>query len=175
MRLVITAKNFKLTKSIKNFVEEKFKKLEGLVPTNEHVSINFEVDKMEHKAQGWMFINKSLVKVTVKEKDLYVAIDNLVDKLKFHISRAIEKSHETTHESIRLLENPKENFAEENEGRKIVKRKSFEMKPMMEEEAILQMELLGHSFFMFFNAETDSMCLLYKRKDGNYGLIEGIS
>ena len=56
--------------------------------------------------------------------------------------------------------------------RKIVKRKIFEMKPMFEDEAILQMEMLGHSSFMFFNAKIEKMCLLYKRKDGNYGLIE---
>lgn len=55
---------------------------------------------------------------------------------------------------------------------KIVKRKVFEMKPMFEDEAILQMEMLGHDFFMFFNADTGKMCMLYKRKDGNYGLIE---
>lgn len=55
---------------------------------------------------------------------------------------------------------------------KIVKRKVFEIKPMFEEEAILQMELLGHKSFMFYNANIDKMCLLYKRKDGNYGLIE---
>lgn len=55
---------------------------------------------------------------------------------------------------------------------KIVKRKVFEMKPMFEDEAILQIEMLGHDFFMFFNADTGKMCMLYKRKDGNYGLIE---
>lgn len=55
---------------------------------------------------------------------------------------------------------------------RIVKRKIFEMKPMYEDEAILQMEMLGHSSFMFYNAATGKMCLLYKRKDGNYGLIE---
>lgn len=55
---------------------------------------------------------------------------------------------------------------------KIVKRKKFEMKPMFEEEAILQMEMLGHSSFMFFNAAIEKMCLVYKRKDNNYGLIE---
>lgn len=55
---------------------------------------------------------------------------------------------------------------------KIVKRKVFEMKPMYEEEAILQMETLGHASFMFYNADIENMCLLYKRKDGNYGLIE---
>mgnify|MGYP000958287573 CR=1 FL=1 len=57
---------------------------------------------------------------------------------------------------------------------KIVKRKQFEMKPMYEEEAIAQMEMLKHSSFMFLNADTDEMCLLYKRKDGNYGIIERI-
>lgn len=56
--------------------------------------------------------------------------------------------------------------------KKIVKRKIFKMKPMFEEEAILQMEMLGHNSFMFFNANIEKMCLLYRRKDGNYGLIE---
>ena len=65
-----------------------------------------------------------------------------------------------------------ENFEEEEEPSDIVKRKVIELKPMDEEEAILQMELLGHNFFVFKNVETDTICIIYKRKDNNYGLID---
>ena len=103
--------------------------------------------------------------------DLYAAIDLTVDKLE----RQIRKNKTKINSKIKrnIIQNfemdLEDNFEEDS---KVLKRKKVDMKPMDEEEAILQMEMLGHSFFVFKNADTDSICVLYLRKDGNYGIIE---
>ena len=104
--------------------------------------------------------------------DLYAAIDLTVDKLE----RQIRKNKTKINSRIKrnVIQNfemdLEDNFEEDNSV--VLKRKKIDMKPMDEEEAILQMNMLGHSFFVFKNADTDSICVLYLRKDGNYGIIE---
>ncbi|WP_180953930.1 ribosome hibernation-promoting factor, HPF/YfiA family [Bacillus sp. M6-12] len=178
MKLNITAKNFELTKGITQFVEEKFERLTKKVDKNTTLHVTLSTSKEGQKAEVMLHVAGQLLKMEAVHSDLYVSINTLIDKVNYQVNKRIEKSNKRTHETIRYAENIKLNEGDEDitmeQKEPIVKRKQFDMKPMMEEEAILQMEMLGHSFFFFFNGETDTMCLLYKRKDGNYGLIESV-
>ena len=118
-------------------------------------------------------VRKIILRREERDKDLYAAIDLVCDKLE----RQIRKN------KTRMNKKPvKPNLVDFNisfevdkqelDNNKVVKRKKLEMKPMDEEEAILQMELLGHEFFVYQDIDAENVCILYKRKDGNYGIIE---
>jgi putative sigma-54 modulation protein len=176
MKTTITTKNFELTKSIETFVKEKFERLAKKVDKDTIIQITLSTGKEGQKAEALLYVAGHPLKMESVHENLYVSIDNLIDKVNYQVNKLTDKSHERKYESIRYLKENVEGDDEETMEQKqpIVKRKQFDMKPMMEEEALLQMEMLGHSFFFFFNGETDTMCLLYKRKDGNYGLIESV-
>ena len=163
-----------VTDAIKDYAEEKLGKLEKY----------FKDDEITANVLTRVRGNSQIVEVTIptskfvlrseeENEDLYAAIDLVSDKLE----RQIRKNKTRLNRNVK--ENVKEfNFdyvledTEEESKEKIVKRKNIEMKPMDEEEAILEMELLGHSFFVYKDMDTNSVCVLYKRKDGDYGLIE---
>jgi putative sigma-54 modulation protein len=103
--------------------------------------------------------------------DMYSSIDNVVDKLEKQIMKHRTRLERRTHEgSLRLMNVPSE-VVEEDEPQ-VVRTKRFAVKPMDADEAVLQMDLLGHDFFVFRNADSNEVNVVYKRKDGNYGLIE---
>ena len=112
---------------------------------------------------------KLILRSEEADKDLYAAIDKVTDKLERRI-RKNKTRNMRTKEAIAFVEF--ETTEEEDKEEKIVKRKTINLKPMNEEEAILQMNLLGHEFFIFENSDTDGKSLLYKREDGNYGIID---
>lgn len=173
MKLSITARNFELTQGLKDAIEKKMKKFQKFVDESQRVQVTMEVHRNYQKIEIMFYLDGTFIKEEVKEEDLYTALDVAVDNLKYKLSKfAYKRCHkECGKNSLEALPNYEE---VEEQPIPVIKRKRFNMKPMFEEEAILQMEMLGHEFFMFFNAETETMCLLYKRKDGNYGLIEGI-
>lgn len=119
--------------------------------------------------------DKFILRSEEEDKDLYAAIDLVTDKLERQIRKNktrlkkqnIDNKYKDFNFDYELL-----NEEESSEEEKIVKRKNIEMKPMDEEEAILEMNLLGHEFFVYKDMHTNNICIIYKRKDGNYGLIE---
>lgn len=173
MKYNIRGDKMVVTDAIRDYAEEKLGKLEKY----------FKDDEITANVLTRVRGNSQIVEVTIptskfvlrseeENDDLYAAIDLVSDKLE----RQIRKN------KTRLNRNVKENVKEfnfdyivedvEESKEKIVKRKNIEMKPMDEEEAILEMELLGHSFFVYKDMDTNNICVLYKRKDGDYGLIE---
>ena len=174
MKYNIRGDKMVVTEAIRDYAEEKLGKLEKY----------FKDDEITANVLTRVRGNSQIVEVTIptskfvlrseeENEDLYAAIDLVSDKLE----RQIRKNKTRLNRNVK--ENTKEfNFdyvledTEEESKEKIVKRKNIEMKPMDEEEAILEMELLGHSFFVYKDMYTNSTCVLYKRKDGDYGLIE---
>ena len=174
MKYNIRGDKMVVTDAIRDYAEEKLGKLEKY----------FKDDEVTANVLTRVRGNSQIVEVTIptskfvlrseeENDDLYAAIDLVSDKLE----RQIRKN------KTRLNRNVKENIKEfnfdyvleddEEEAKEIiVRRKNIEMKPMDEEEAILEMELLGHSFFVYKDMDTNNTCVLYKRKDGDYGLIE---
>ena len=114
-------------------------------------------------------IKKAILRAEETNKDLYAAIDKVTDKLERSIRKNKTKIKKRKVENMDVFLDFE---VEEEEEQKIVKRKQINNKPMSEEEAILQMDLLDHDFFIFQNTETNNMSVIYKRKDNSYGIIE---
>lgn len=163
-------KNIDLTDSLKDMAEKKFSKLEKFFSEEIEARVVFSTQKDNQTVEVTVFLPDTIIRAEETTDDMYTSIDNAVDVLERQIRKhktKLKKRYQNN-ETIRfdLIDDRPE---EEN---KIVKRKKFELNPMSEEEAILQMELLNHKFFIFLDADTESVEVLYKRNDGNYGIIE---
>ena len=116
-------------------------------------------------------VNKSVIRAEAYDNDMYCAVDEVVSKLSKQLRKLKTKLKSRGNQTIRF-ENIDDSSIENTNENSVIKRKKFELTPMSEDEAILQIELVGHDFYMFLNEKTDSVNVLYKRKDGNYGIIE---
>lgn len=170
MRINIRAKDFEVTDSIKSYVEEKASKLNKYI-NKEYMEVNVVLSGNKNNAYITEFtLNTGALYIRAEEKnpDLYAGIDLAIDKIERQIRKNKTKLSKRR-EEIFIYEEIEE--IKDNE-KSIVKRKNIELIPMNEEEAMLQMELLGHDFFIFKDSDSMDIKVLYKRKDGNYGLIE---
>ena len=170
MKINIRAKDFEVTDSIKIYVEEKASKLNKYI-NKEDMEVNVVLSGNKNTSYITEFtLNTGALYIRAEEKnpDLYATIDLAIDKIERQIRKNKTKLSKRR-EEIFIYEEIEELKSNE---KSIVKRKKIELIPMNEEEAILQMELLGHDFFIFKDAESMDIKVLYKRKDENYGLIE---
>jgi putative sigma-54 modulation protein len=158
-----------------DYIEDKLGKLEKYLENSETVRANVIVKVKNHEQRVEITIPlKSFILRSEETKDdFYSAVDKTIDKLERQIrknktrlmSKQVKPSFDFNFSKIEIEEEPEDEH-------KIVKRKNVEVKPMNAEEAILQMELLGHQFYMFKDSETDKYAVVYKRNDENYGIIE---
>lgn len=164
-----------VTESIKSYIDSKLNKLEKYFDNHDEISANVlvRVTGRNQTVEVTIPTNHFTLRAEEAHDDLYAAIDLVVDKLERQIrknkTRIEKRSKKDKFKEINYDFNIE---LDEEEDNKIVKRKKLDMKPMSEEEAILQMNLLGHVFFIFKNIDDENICLLYKRNDGNYGIIE---
>ena len=175
MELIIHGDKIKVTSAMKSCLEEKLEKLEKYLENSDDVRANVIVKVKGHEQTVEITIPLKSVILRSEEtkEDFYAAVDKTIDKLERQIrknktrimSRQNKPSYDFNFSSVDIED-------EKTDEKKIVKRKTIEVKPMHEEEAILQMELLGHEFYMFKDADTDKPAVVYKRKDENYGIIE---
>lgn len=173
MRYNIRGEKVEITDSIRNYIEEKINKLNKYFESSDlNANVVIKVRGKEQKMEITIPTTHFTLRSEESHSDLYAAIDLTVDKLERQIRKNKTKINSKIKKNlIQNFELDLEDKFEEDEE-EIIKRKKVEMKPMDEEEAILQMNMLGHEFFVFKNVETDSICVMYKRKDGNYGLLE---
>lgn len=171
MKLTIRGDKLVVTDSIKSYIEEKIGKLDKYFENPEDLSANIVVRTrgIEQIIEVTIPIKKGILRSEESHKDLYAAIDKVSDKLERSIRKNKTKIKRKKVESMDVFLDFE---TEEEPENKIVKRKQINNKPMSEEEAILQMEMLDHSFFIFENTETNNMSVIYKRKDDSYGIIE---
>ncbi|KGQ21985.1 ribosome hibernation-promoting factor, HPF/YfiA family [Thermus filiformis] len=174
----LIGRNLEITEALRNYVEKKMSRLDRYFDGEMEAKVVLSLAGSPHvekkaKAEAQVNLPGGMVRVEEEDKDLYEAIDRMVDRLETQIKRYKERRfigrrHTTLgpQEGEALPRKP-----EEEEGPQIVRVKRFEMKPMTPEDAVFQMEALGHDFFVFRNAETDEINVVYRRKDGNYGLI----
>ena len=171
MKINIHGRKLEVTEAIKNYVSEKLKKLDKYFENPDEMTATVVV-----KVRG----NDQIIEVTVpsskftlrgeeSHKDLYAAIDLVTDKIERQIRKNKTKIKKNFKEVL-VFNNDVEEAEEDNSS--IVKRKVVDMKPMNEEEALLQMNLVGHDFFVFNNTDTGNVSVIYKRKEGNYGIID---
>lgn len=175
MRVTLTGKHIDITDAIRNQTDTKLSRLDKYFKGEVDVKVAVSAFRNLQKIEVTIPVNKSVIRAEASDQDLYNAMDIVVDKLGRQLRKHKTKLMAKGHDTIRF-ENiegyiPLPDEKDELNG-KIIRRKKFEMRPMSEEEAILQMELLGHNFFVFVNAEDNQVCVVYKRKGGTYGLIE---
>ena len=173
MKFNIHGKKLDVTDSIKNYIEEKIGRLDKYFENPDDViaTVLIKLRGNDQVVEVTINANSFILRGEESHKDLYASIDKVSDKIERQIRKNKTRMHkkvnrELTKGFVLDFEEPEEN------DNVIVKRKVIEDKPMSEEEAILQMELLGHEFFAFRNVETKEIDILYKRKDGDYGILE---
>lgn len=174
MKVTVIAKNIDLTPALKEMVEKKISKLDRYFEPSITARATLSVQKNRQKIEVTIPFNGVILRGEETTEDLYKSIDLVEDKLERQIRKQRTKlARKNSSGSLRYPDFNAVEFKEEPEDdSKVVKTKSFNVKPMSSEEAILQMELLGHNFFVYQDADTSKVSVMYKRKDGNYGLIE---
>lgn len=159
-------------------MKKNFQKLERYIKLNTDVHVTLSVEKISHIVEVTIPFHGMILRAEERSNDMYSAIDLVVDTLERQIRKFKTKIAKRAKdaESLRYmtfeLEEPEKEVQEENSEFRIAKTKRFPIKPMSVEEAILQMNLLGHNFFVFLNQDTDKVNVVYRRNDGAYGLIE---
>ncbi len=174
MKFNIRANKLELTNSIKDYVESKIGKLNKYFESPEEISANVVIrtDGIDDIIEVTIPIKKAVLRAEAANKDLYAAIDLVLEKLERQIRKNKTRMRNRNTKEIESMFVEFDVTEEEALENKIVKRKVIDTKPMDEEEAILQMNLLGHDFFVFKNIETDDISVIYRRKDSNYGIID---
>ncbi|SHH37048.1 ribosome hibernation-promoting factor, HPF/YfiA family [Sporanaerobacter acetigenes] len=175
MKINSTGKNMEITDALRDVTYKKLGKLDKYFQSDVEANVTYSVERNRKIIEVTINLPGTILRAEESSDDMYTSIDKAVDilerqirKYKTKLQKRYQNGETIRFENIQPL--PQEN--QEVNKPKIVKTKRFAMKPMNTEEAILQMELLRHNFFMFMNAETDEVNVIYKRKDGNYGLIE---
>jgi putative sigma-54 modulation protein len=172
MRYIISGKNIDVTEGLKSAVYEKIGKLERYFTPDTEIHVTMSVEKERQRIEVTIPMKGTIIRAEQVSNDMYVSID-LVEEV---IERQLRKYKNKLIEQKQAAVNFNQSFIEddyaEDDSIKIVKTKKFAIKPMDPEEACIQMELLGHNFFVYRNAETDEVNVVYKRKGNTYGLIE---
>ena len=172
MKFIISGKNIDVTEGLRNAVEDKLGKLERYFTSETEVHVTLSVEKDRQKIEVTIPVKGNIIRSEQVSNDMYVSID-LVEEI---IERQLKKYKNKIIDKQQAAANFKQEFIEkdyvDDEDVQIVRSKKFDIKPMYPEDACIQMELLGHNFFVFVNAETDQVNVVYKRKGGTYGIME---
>lgn len=173
MKYNIRGKDLKVTKAIEEYLNEKLSKLEKYFKDHENITTNVLIKVRGHEQIIEVTIPTENFTIRAEEAkdDLYAAIDVLVDKLERQIKKNKTKLKKINKDQVREF-NLSYSSDEEEDKETIVRRKKIDTKPMGEEEAILQMNMLGHDFYIYKDQEEGNIKVVYRRKDGNYGIIE---
>lgn len=173
MLVSILGRNLRVTEAMEGNFETKLSRLDKYFNGEQEAKVTVSNLKNQQKVEVTIPFNTGVVRAEAIDDDVYNALDLAIEKLKKQLAKQKDKLMKKPHGSIRFESiESYEPAGHHEESEKIIRRKVFEYKPMSEEDAILQLELLGHDFFVFDNFETNKVTVVYKRKDGNYGLIE---
>ena len=173
MKFIIIGKNIEVTPALKSIVEEKIGKLEKYFTPETEVHVTLSVEKDRQKIEVTIPVKGNIIRSEQVSNDMYISIDLVEEiierQLKKYKSKLVDKHQE---EGSNFKQEYIEKEFMDEEDVKIIRTKKFDIKPLYPEDACIQMELLGHNFYVFINAESDQVNVVYKRKGGTYGLIE---
>jgi len=176
MKIIFKGKHIEVTDAMRNYIEKKLSKIERHFDHILEVIVTLSVEKSRQIVEVTLQTNRALIRAEEETDDMYTSIDKVADKLERQIKKYKEKYFQKPYPGTeKIVLANKEIDVEDSEPdkiAKIVKTKRFAIKPMSVEEAAMQMDLLGHNFFVFANDNTNKVNVLYKRRDGNFGLIE---
>jgi len=172
MNIIVTGRHLEVTPALKSYVEKKVQRFDRYLSNISEAIVTLGVEKYRHKAEVLLKVNGVLIQAEGITGDVYASIDEVAEKLERQIKKYKEKlvSHRKSEgKAAAAAEVP----VPAEVGR-IIKNKRFELKPMSPDEAVMQMELLDKDFFVFTNDNSGSINVIYRRKDGNFGLIEPV-
>lgn len=174
MKITIVGKNIEVTQGLKDAVEERFAKLDKYFTSATEAKVTLIVDKDRQKIEVTIPLKGQTLRAEEITSDMYASIEAVTDTIEAQLKKYRAKiiARQQADSTAIFAQDYLEDTEDEAEKLQIIRTKKFDMKPMYPEDACLEMELLGHDFFMFCNAETDEINVVYKRKNGAYGLIE---
>ena len=175
MKYVITGRNLEVSDELRSYVEKKFGKLDNYFSDDTEIHVTLSQQREDAKVEVTIPMRGTTIRAEETSTDMYASIDLLKDvvegQLRKNRKKLIDRKQNKPSFSSYFMESLDDEDVQE-ESIKIVRSKRFAIKPMDPEEACFQMDMSGHSFYVFWNADTDQVNVVYKRKDGNYGLIE---
>ncbi len=170
MNIIINGRHLEITPAIRDYVESKINKFDKFLSKISEAIVTLRVDKYRHKAEVLIKANGVLIQAESITGEIYSSIDEVVEKLERQIKKYREKI--TSHRKDNRKSSQTIPAGAKEEAAGIIKKKKFDMKPMNPEEAIMQMDLLDKDFFVYTNDKSGDINVVYRRNDGNYGLIE---
>jgi putative sigma-54 modulation protein len=172
MNITISGKNIEITDGLRAAVTEKLSKLERYFTPDTNVIVTLSVEKERQKIEVTIPVKGKIIRSEQVSNDMYVSIDLVEEVIERQLRKYKTKIIDKKQAASNFQKTYIDNDYMENEEIRIVRTKKFDIKPMYPEDACVQMELLGHNFFVFMNADTDQVNVVYKRKGNTYGLIE---
>lgn len=172
MKLTVRGKNLDVTDALKDHVQKRIGKVDKYFEFDTDALVSLSVERGLHKVEVTVGVNGMILRAEEATGDMYASIDMVVDKLERQIAKYKTRINRKARQGGGLREIAQLPKVDEEEDLEVVKTKRFVVKPMPVEEAILQMNLLGHDFYVFANPDNDDVSVVYRRKDGKYGLIE---
>lgn len=173
MHFIISGKNIEVTEGLQTAIQDKLGKLERYFTPETEVIVTLSVEKERQNIEVTIPVKGNIIRSEQTSNDMYVSIDLVEEvierQLRKYKNKIVDKKQSGGNFQKSYIE---KDFEEDDEEVKIIRTKRFGIKPMYPEDACVQMELLGHNFFVFYNAETDQVNVVYKRKGNTYGLIE---
>lgn len=172
MRITITGRNIELTEGLKAAVEDKLGKLERYFAPDTEVFVTLSVEKERQKIEVTIPVKGNIVRSEQVSNDMYVSIDLVEEVIERQLKKYKKKLISKQQNAASFRKEFIEKETDVDDEIRIIRTKRFDMKPMYPEDACVQMELLGHNFFVFCNAESEEVNVVYKRNGNTYGLIE---
>ena len=172
MKMNFVGRHMKVFEVIKEMAEKKLSKFDKFFHDDAEMEVTFSMPKNAEKVEITIYTDGTTFRAEEISDTFANAIDRAIDSLERQIRKNKTRLNRNVKDNVKEFNFDFDIKEEEDSKERIVKRKNIETKPMDEEEAILEMELLGHSFFVYKDMDTNNTCVLYKRKDGDYGLIE---
>ena len=172
MAINVRGKNLDITPALKDYVEKRVKKVTKYFDKTGDISVILRVEKGRHQVEVTVPVDGILLRGEESTPDMYASIDQVMDKLEKQIEKHKTKLEKRFRGGGFRADVASSVVMPDVEEETLVRSKRFAVKPMDSEEAILQMNLLNHDFFMFLNIESEQVNLVYRRKDGHYGLLE---
>lgn len=170
MKIQVRGRNVETTDALKDYIGKRLGKLDKYIDNLGEAQVTLTVERGFHRIEVTIPINGMILRGEESTGDMYASTDLVVEKLEKQIEKYKGKLQKRGARYVNDQRKPA--VIQEDEEPRLVRTKRFAIKPMTVEEAVLQMNLLGHNFFVFSNADTELVNVVYKRKDGNYGLIE---
>ena len=174
MNFIISGKNIDVTLGLKSCIEQKLGKLKRYFTPETEIIVTLSVEKERQKIEVTIPVKGHIIRSEQSSNDMYVSIDLVEEvierQLRKYKNKLVARNQEGSNFKQEFFES--EDTSSEDDEIKIIRTKRFGIKPMFPEDACIQMDLLGHDFYVFFNAETEEVNVVYKRKNGTFGLIE---